>query len=314
MNEFELLRRGGLDTVRYALLRRGLSEAEALSVTDLLSTANLPGFLGVSASGSNGDTAPPTGDELLDAAAAAAAAHPEMKDAAVDVSMVRALLRALLIERRPLREVVADDGLRARLLDVGLMALEARTGLSLTAEERRQTGRLLTAREFFGGAPAATAAVLCTVPSLGVPLARDVRRSPLRLARLGAAVGADLEKNGRFVPVVLADLLTGGDLGRPPAVLERTLEVLYEFGSLDATAEMLSTMIAPANESVRLAIVVYACANGVALGPQGLETLRQDVLSAEQPDLGPIMTRAAERLLDAHGHDRLLRLLGRLAV
>jgi len=314
MNEFEMLRRGGLDTVRYALLRRGLSEAEALTVTDLLSTTNLPGFLGVSASGAIADSSPPTGDELIDAAAASAAAHPDMKDVGVDVSMVRALLRALLIERRPLDEVVADPTLRARLLDVGLMALEARTGLSLTAEERRQTGRLLTTKEFFGAAPASTAAVVCTVPSLPVALARDVRRSPLRLARLGAAVGADLKDAGRFVPVVLADLLTDGDLGRPPAVLERTLDVLFEFGTLDATAEMLSTMIAPANESVRLAIVIYARANGVPLGPADLEALRTEVLSAEQPDMGPILTRAAERLLAVHGQDKLLRLLGRLAV
>ena len=64
------------------------------------------------------------------------------------------------------------------------------------------------------------------------------------------------------IPKILKDLGDDGKLDDTPAILSKTLGVLYSFATIGSTVEMIQELIKPEHESVRLAIVIYARTNG----------------------------------------------------
>jgi hypothetical protein len=136
---------------------------------------------------------------------------------------------------------------------------------------------------------------------------------PHRFVILLAAITQDVAGTP-FIPLrVLQDLLDDGKLNHPPGVLRHTMASLLGFASLATTAHMISELISPENRSVRLALVVYAHANGIPLEDADLDLLRNDVLNTDHPDLGPVLVAAVDRYLDQKGAGQLVTALRQVA-
>jgi hypothetical protein len=112
--------------------------------------------------------------------------------------------------------------------------------------------------------------------------------------------------------MVVIDLLDG-DLDKSPVVLGHTLRSLYGFATLASTVKMIRALISPDNQTVRLAIALYARANGIPITPEDLDILRDRVFNLENPDLGPALIAAWDRLEDRVGGEKAKAILARLA-
>jgi hypothetical protein len=187
-----------------------------------------------------------------------------------------------------------ETDLRDAILERAVEKLAEEAGVSVTPEQVREAAALLATGEFFRDVGDATAAVLFLVRGLPLALRRDMR-GPLRVGRVLVAIVRDVGGGVSAVPSIYRDL-RDGKLDDPPVVLGHTLGALYGFASLRSTAETIQELLDPENESVRLAILVYARANGIPLEAADLDVVRETVFARDDPDLGPALVRALERL------------------
>jgi hypothetical protein len=106
--------------------------------------------------------------------------------------------------------------------------------------------------------------------------------------------------------------LRGGQLDDPPAVLTHTLRALYATASIAAISEMIRALLAKDNETFRIAVVLYARSAGIPIEDADLDVLRESAFNTDDPDLGPILVRAIERLEENLGRDSLIGALENL--
>jgi hypothetical protein len=125
------------------------------------------------------------------------------------------------------------------------------------------------------------------------------------------ALRRDLRGTPASVWKVFAQL-RDGELDDPPAVLSDTLRVLYATASIAAVAEMIRTLLAKDNESFRLAVILYARSAGIPIEEADLDVLRESVFNTDEPDLGPTLVGAIERLEENLGRNFLNGVLDRL--
>jgi hypothetical protein len=303
MSAWESLVGKGIDQ-----LRRRLDDGdEANAVASRLRTLNFPALLGLAGTGAGSEA--PVGPELLREAARHLGSQLEIAEAGISVDAAERLLGALLLHRASPAALVEDEALRRRVLVHGVKGLAAGSRIDLSDEEAQRIATLLETGRFFEDAGAATAAILFTVRGMPIALVQDVQDSPLHLIELTLAMARDLAGARIDVVTVLTDLLDGS-LDQPPGVLDHTLRALYRFASAEATVRTVHELLG--NETVRAAIVLYARSNGVDVQPKDLDTLRQSVFNADDPDLGPAFAVGWERLKEGHGADRALAILGRL--
>ena len=97
--------------------------------------------------------------------------------------------------------------------------------------------------------------------------------------------------------------LRDGQLDHAPALMTHTLRWLYGAASVKSVADMMATLLAPENESFRLALVLYARANGIPLEPEHLDALRTSVFDTEAPDLGPLLVVGVTELRERYGDE-----------
>jgi hypothetical protein len=190
-------------------------------------------------------------------------------------------------------------------------AMAERAGLPVSADEAHQIAALLLSGEFYGDVADASAVMLRSVPTLPIALTHDVSGLH-RLFRPPRALARDLDL-GFFEAARAARDLMDGDLDREPQLLRHTLRVLYDVATVESTFEMIRALIDPSNESVRLAIVLYARANGIDLEPGDLDMLRHSLLNPQDPDLGPALVSALARLEKREGAEQARKILRHLA-
>jgi hypothetical protein len=219
-----------------------------------------------------------------------------------------ALEQLFMARRLPALSGREADLLRAIRVGGGV----ARPGLPVTPEEAARVLDLLRSGEFFGDAAAATSAVIQLTHTVPRALVRDVPRTPGRLDELGEALVSDGAEAFGQISRIAGDLLDGR-LDRPPGPLTNTLRWLYGHAAAAAVAETVRRIIAPDNETVRLAILLYARTHGIPLTPEGLDALRDGPLDSRDPDLGPALA-AGVRALSAQrgGEPGVIAVLSRL--
>jgi hypothetical protein len=219
-----------------------------------------------------------------------------------------ALEQLFMARRLPALSGREADLLRAIRVGGGV----ARPGLPVTPEEAARVLDLLRSGEFFGDAAAATSAVIQLTHTVPRALVRDVPRTPGRLDELGEALVSDGAEAFGQISRIAGDLLDGR-LDRPPGPLTNTLRWLYGHAAAAAVAETVRRIIAPDNETVRLAILLYARTHGIPLTPEGLDALRDGPLDSRDPDLGPALA-AGVRALSAQrgGEPGVIAVLRRL--
>jgi hypothetical protein len=182
--------------------------------------------------------------------------------------------------------------------------------VSFSGEQVTRVADLLATGEFYRDIASTTAAILATEHELPLAIAEDIRWSP-RAIRLLLALSRDLRGTPASAWAVFAQL-RGGEFERPPALLTHTLKILYETASIAAISEMIRTLLTKDNETFRLAVVLYARSTGIPIEDADLDVLRESVFSTDDPDLGPTLNRAIERLEANLGRSLLLDILERL--
>jgi hypothetical protein len=182
--------------------------------------------------------------------------------------------------------------------------------MSFTGEQVKRVADLLATGEFYRDIASTTAATLVTAHELPLAIAEDIRWSP-RAIRLLLALSRDLRGTPASAWAVFAQL-RGGRLERSPALLTRTLRILYETASIAAISEMIRTLLAKDNETFRLAVVLYARSAGIPIEDADLDVLRESAFNTDDPDLGPTLYGAIERLEENLGRNFLIGAIGRL--
>ena len=311
MGNFDQLIEAAIEHLRRRLLARGWSSTEIAQLSGRIESLSFPGLLAVL-----GTAKKPSG--LLGAALLRAAAQDAAFEAAPDEELepgtVQYLLEEVLRRHVSLSELSVreseSDEVKRELFEKGVSALARRSGLALSLDQTERTAALLANAEFYRDIGSATAATLSTVRGLPLALAKDIRWSP-RAIRLLFALMRDL----RGTPVSGWKVFTelrGGQLDDPPAVLTHTLRALYATASIGAISEMIRTLLAKDNETFRLAVVLYARSGGIPIEDADLDVLRDSVFNRDDPDLGPTLARAIERLEARLGRKFLIGALERL--
>lgn len=310
-----------------------------------LDKLNFPGQLAVLANRGFGLDAVPLRDKFIDFLSQEVAKHPALQPHRVDATKIKALLTALLVDRQDLSGILDGSHLQRLIVEVATEEaaeqLAERLPVPIRPKEVRQAAQLLMTGEFFRDIGATTTTVISTIPKIPVSLVKDVERlAPLRVHQLVLAALKDATElplaartvfsalvegnilghigalNNVVGPNVIPDHvlrgLTPGTLRHNREVMGHTLTWLYEIETVKTVADLVSDLISPENESLRLALVIYARANGIPIEQRHLDVLRQSVLDTDSPDLTPALKEGVEFLLEQYGQPELQRILGRL--
>ncbi len=97
---------------------------------------------------------------------------------------------------------------------------------------------------------------------------------------------------------------------KDPQLLESMLSCAYKNKPVEAVAQTASTLLQ--NDSIKLAIIVYARANGINLNEGDLDALRNTVLNTESPDFDILVDRGIVRLKEKYNGDRVNVLLNEM--
>jgi hypothetical protein len=224
-----------------------------------------------------------------------------------DEARIVSILVALLVEpRQPDSLAGINNEVLTQILRLAANEAAGQLGVPITVDEARTALRLLLTGEFFRDAVGFSTVVIQTIPRLPGDILTDIPSLPRHVFGLLQGVVTD---TARF-PTDLSDFITGVLHGSDPHVplLHNTLARLYEVGTLREIASLLRALIAPENETARLALVLYARANGIPITQQHLDILRKSVLNDENPDFAPIVVAGVDFLRDRYQGE----LLGRL--
>ena len=188
---------------------------------------------------------------------------------------------------------------------------DALAGLSTKNEQVKQAARLLLAGQFFGDMADAFATILHVVPGIPFDLAQDVRTLPQLPRRLVLAITRDLGDAPSTVESVMSDLLADGKINSPHKILSHTVRALYR----QATARQIATTIHSllGNESVRLAIIVFAKSKGVTITQKDLDRVRK-AIDPQKPDLGELLAPGSQHLRERFGKDQAMEILDQFVV
>ncbi len=210
--------------------------------------------------------------------------------------------------REPLVAEALNPAVIARVLDeVGRLR-----GVPIRVDEARAVVQLLTTGEIVVDVATGLRAVLVLVPQLPVAVARDVLTLPDLPHEVVQAIRADLKDDApRTLRDVIVDL-RDGKLDDRRRILTNTLRVLLAEATPGALVETIRALIGPENQTVRLAVIVYARTQGIDLDEKDLDALHQ-ALDPANPDLGVLLDRGLERVMDAYKDAALaVAVLGRI--
>lgn len=313
MTAYDELQAAALDALGRNLTQRGVEPQDRAQLLDAISRLNFPAFLGLlSTSGESGD-AEVVGQPLLRSAARDVAGTAPVQQLHVTPDDVERALTAIFVHGAGADTALPNPATRDVVLRAAIDRLGTQAGIPLTPDQVSEAIQLLSTGEFFGDLASTIATVAFAIRSLPIDLVQDVGHLPHRMLALVAAVTMDLAGTPFVALRVLQDLLEDGKLDHPPAILRHTMARLLDFATAGTTAHTISDLIAPDNRSVRLAIVIYARANGIPLEESDLDLLRTDVLNTQTPDLGPVLVAAVDRFIDRNGEGQVLTALQQIA-
>ena len=311
MGNFDQLIEAAVEHLRVRLLARGWSSTEIAALCGRINSLGFTGLLAVLGTGKQRSG-------LLGAELIKAAAQDVAFEAAPDVGLtpgnIQRFLREVLRRHVPLSDVAVrkleSEERKQELFRKGVAALAGRSGLTPSLDQRDRLAHLLATGEFFRDIGSVTAVTLSTVRAQPLAVAEDIPWSP-RGFRLFFALMRDLRGTSASTWKVFAEL-RGGQIDEPPAMLTHTLRTLYATASIAAISEMIRILLAKDNETFRLAVVLYARAAGIPIEDADLDVLRESVFNTDDPDLGPTLYGAIERLEETLGRNFLIGAIDRL--
>jgi hypothetical protein len=130
-------------------------------------------------------------------------------------------------------------------------------------------------------------------------VARDILTLPELPRDVAEAIRADLKDNAPRTPRDVIVDLRDGKLDNRRRILTNTLRVLLTEATPGALVETIRALIGPENQTIRLAVLVYARTQGIDLDEEDLDALHR-ALDPANPDLGVLLDRGLERVVDTY--------------
>jgi hypothetical protein len=226
---------------------------------------------------------------------------PALKSRGIPEAQLATAFTLLTNHGNPLTGLFAGD--LGQNLPLVLEEAAKELALPLTEEEARTAVELLLTGEFFRDAAASIQATLQAVPQLLLSAPQDVVSLPWRIFGLANAIVTGLIKLPGEAPHFVLDLVKSG-APKSPALLTQTLQWLYSNGTFRSASDLVWELTAPDNESLRLALIVFARAHGVPVTPELLDGARM-LFRTDTPELGPVIQEGVNFLKERFG-DRVL--------
>lgn len=170
--------------------------------------------------------------------------------------------------------------------------------VGITDSQAKEALRILREKQFLGDVRDVTISVLGFSSRLPGSLAKDFPSLSTLPRELGISSVHDirsLRKNPREVAKLL---LNREGTQKKPAILKNTLKVLASkatYKEVTLTSQKLLE-----NESVRLAIIIYAQSNGIEIDQDDLDAVAK-FLAADEPNLDELSTLAAQAFVTRYG-------------
>jgi hypothetical protein len=142
----------------------------------------------------------------------------------------------------------------------------------------------------------ATNVVLDAIPSMPGALLHDVLNAPSRHLQM--------------IHGLITDVIDLAARPKGTGLFGNTLRALHRSALFTAAAGVARRVTEPTNRTVRLAIVLAARTQGLPVEARDLEAVRR-AIDADSPDLGPLVARVLERLVQLYGRDGVRLLLTR---
>lgn len=301
MDRFQQAWTRGLESARRQLL--GTNPAAA-ALAKRLGDVSFPGALTLLADPRKANQK--KGGAFIADVAKAVGAQKGAQKLGLDEDGAHRLLTRLLVEHDG--PSAADPDTVAALVRMGL----ASQGFTVSPKEAREVASLLQSGEFFGDLTSSTSAVFQTLPKLPAAILKDVPKLPTTPISLIGSLVADFHDLLGNLGAVVKDV-ADGRLDTPPATLRRTLGTLYGVASIATTRDLMRSLLDPKNRSVRLALILYARANGVPITDAEIDLVRDTVLDPNDPDLGPALAAALAFMKKRYAPEELDEVLGALA-
>jgi hypothetical protein len=213
---------------------------------------------------------------------------------------------------RPRQPLVAE-AITPATIERALDEIGRLRGVPIRVSEVREVIQLLTTGEVIVDVATGLRAVLLLVPRLPLALTRDALTLPDLPREVAEAIRADLKDDApRTLRDVIVDLHDGKLAGRR-RILTNTLHVLLGRATPGVLVETIRALIGPENQTLRLAVLVYARTQGIDLDEKDLDALFR-ALDPDHPDLGALLDRGLERVTAAYGDaSRVVAVLRRIA-
>jgi hypothetical protein len=213
---------------------------------------------------------------------------------------------------RPRQPLVAE-AITPATIERALDEIGRLRGVPIRVSEVREVIQLLTTGEVIVDVATALRAVLLLVPRLPLALTRDALTLPDLPGEVAEAIRADLKDDApRTLRDVIVDLHDGKLDGRR-RILTNTLHVLLGRATPGVLVETIGALIGPENQTLRLAVLVYARTQGIDLDEKDLDALFR-ALDPGNPDLGILLDRGLERVTAVYGDaSRAVAVLRRIA-
>jgi hypothetical protein len=198
------------------------------------------------------------------------------------------------------REPLVAEALSPAVIERVLDEVGRLRGVPVRAAEVREVVQLLTTGELLVDVATGLRAVLVLVPRLPLALTRDALTLPELPRAVAEAIRADLKDDAPRSPRdVIVDLRDGRLEGRR-RILTNTLRVLLGEATPGVLVETIRALVGPENQTLRLAVLVYARTQGIDLDEKDLDALFR-ALDPANPDLGVLLDRGLERVTAAYG-------------
>jgi hypothetical protein len=160
--------------------------------------------------------------------------------------------------------------------------------------------------QFTGDIADAVAVILHTVPDVPLEIVQDFRSLP-HFPRRTLAIERDLGEDSSAIRAVVRDLREDGTINSQPKILTTTLRVIFRQAAPKKIGSTIHTLLG--NESVRLAIIIYARSKGIEISQQDLDQVRE-AINPDDPDLGALLEPGYQHLIERFGKEQAVELLG----
>ena len=208
-------------------------------------------------------------------------------------------LMAVGARERP-RQSIAAEVITPATIERALDEIGRLRGVPIRVSEAREVVQLLTTGEVIVDVATGLRAALLLAPRLPLALTRDALALPELPRAVVDAIHADLRDDAPRTPRDVIMDLRDGQLDGRRRILTNTLRVLLGRATPGVLVETIRELIGPENQTLRLAVLVYARTQGIDLDEKDLDALFR-ALDPANPDLGVFLDRGLERVTSVYG-------------